>query len=153
MDKYNFGPMFIGEYNHKLDEKGRIAIPNKFRALLESGCIVTKGLDNCLFLYTKQEWQKLAERLARLPFNKANERAVARLLLAGAMDLEFDKQGRITLPEYLRAYASVKKQVIIAGLYNRLEIWDEAAWNKYKTATEKEGNAIAEALDGIGLEE
>jgi len=152
VDKYNFELMFIGEYNHKLDEKGRLAIPNKFRAVLKSGCIVTKGLDNCLFLYTKKEWEKLAERLSRLPFNKANERAVARLLLAGAMDLDFDKQGRVTLPEYLREFAGVKKQVIIAGLYNRLEIWDETAWKKYKTATEKESNAIAEALDGIGGE-
>ncbi|MFH0840589.1 MAG: division/cell wall cluster transcriptional repressor MraZ [bacterium] len=144
--------MFIGEYNHKLDDKGRIAIPNKFRALLKSGCIATKGLDNCLFLYTRKEWEKLAERLARLPFNKANERAVARLLLAGAMDLDFDKQGRVTLPEYLRQFAGLKKQVIVAGLYNRLEIWDETAWKKYKTTTEKESNAIAEALDGIGGE-
>ena len=141
--------MFIGEYNHSLDDKGRIAIPAKFRAALKSGAVVTKGLDNCLFLYTKKEWSAIAQRLAALPFNKANDRALARHFLAGAMDLEFDNQGRITMPEYLRSFANLNKKVVIAGLYNRLEIWDEQAWKSYKLATDKESNTIAEALDGV----
>lgn len=143
--------MFIGEYNHSLDEKGRLAIPTKFRALLKSGAVVTKGLDNCLFLYSKKEWNQIAEKLAALPFNKANDRALARHFLAGAMEVDFDNQGRINLPEYLRSFASLKKKTVVAGLYNRLEIWDETAWNIYKQATDKESNTIAEALEGLGI--
>ena len=94
--------MFIGEYQHSLDQKGRLAVPVKFRAELKKGAVVTKGLDNCLFLYPKSEWQKLAKKLVNLPINKANTRAFSRLMLAGAMEVEFDKQGRIMLPEYLR---------------------------------------------------
>jgi MraZ protein len=141
--------MFIGEYNHSLDDKGRIAIPAKFRSALKGGAVATKGLDNCLFVYTKKEWTVIAKRLASLPFNKANDRALARHFLAGAMDLDFDNQGRITLPEYLRSFANLNKKVIIAGLYSRLEIWNEADWKTYKLATDKESNAIAEALDGV----
>ena len=143
--------MFIGEYQHNLDQKGRIAVPVKFRQLLTRGAVVTKGLDNCLFLYPKQEWQKLADKLAALPVSKANTRAFSRLMLAGAMNLEIDKQGRVMLPEYLRKYANVKKKVIIAGLYNRLEIWDEAGWEKYKKGTEAKSNDIAEALGELGV--
>ena len=141
--------MFIGEYQHNLDQKGRLAVPVKFRAKLAKGAVVTKGLDNCLFLYTKGEWEKLATKLASLPISKSNTRAFARLMLAGAMDVQLDKQGRIVLPEYLRKFAALKKKSIIAGLYNRLEIWDEANWNKYKTGTEKQSSDIAEALEGL----
>lgn len=144
--------MFFGEYSHAIDEKGRLAIPAKFRALLKSGGVVTKGLDNCLFLYTKKEWAAIAERLAALPFNKANDRALARHFLAGAMDLDFDGQGRLNLPEYLRIFANLKKKVIVAGLYNRLEIWNESAWQSYKQKMEKESNTIAEALEGVILD-
>ncbi len=141
--------MFIGEYQHNLDQKGRLAVPAKFRNKLAKGAVVTKGLDNCLFLYTKEEWEKLASKLAALPISKANTRAFARLMLAGAMDVQLDKQGRIVLPEYLRKYAQMKKKTIIAGLYNRLEIWDEDEWNKYKKGTEKQSSSIAEALEGL----
>ncbi len=143
--------MFIGEYSHNLDDKGRVAVPAKFRALLKGGAVVTRGLDNCLFLYTKKEWQVLASKLAKLPISKANTRAFARLMLAGAMAVDFDNQGRIMLPEYLRKFAAIKRKVIIAGLYDRLEIWDEAAWNKYKQGTEKKSTDIAEALGELGV--
>ena len=142
--------MFIGEYSHSLDDKGRLAIPAKFRVALKGGAVVTKGLDNCLFIYTKKEWDKIATKMAALPFNKANDRALARHFLAGAMDVDFDNQGRINLPEYLRAFAGLKKTAIVAGLYNRLEVWDEHAWSAYKKNTEKESNTIAEALEGLG---
>ncbi len=142
--------MFIGEYKHNIDQKGRLAIPTKFRRDLAKA-VVTKGLDNCLFLYPKQEWQKLANKLAALPISKANSRAFARLMLAGAMDVEVDSQGRILLPDYLRQYAGMKKKVIIAGLYNRLEIWDEIRWNKYKQGTETKSGDIAEALGELGV--
>ncbi|MCF7795270.1 division/cell wall cluster transcriptional repressor MraZ [Patescibacteria group bacterium] len=143
--------MFIGEYNHNLDSKGRLAIPAKFRVSLKKGAVVTKGLDNCLFLYSKEQWQKMAEKLASLPTSQAKARAFARHMIAGAMDLEFDSQGRITLPEYLRDFADLDKKTIIAGLYNHLEIWDEGAWNKYKKQAEKNSNDIAESLGDLGV--
>src|SRR3972149_4706984 len=143
--------MFIGEYHHNIDVKGRLAVPSKFRQILSKGAVVTKGLDSCLFLYTKEEWRKLADKLAVLPISKSNSRAFARLMLAGAMDLEIDKQGRIVLPDYLRQYASLAKKVIVAGLHNRLEIWDEDAWEKYKSSTEKTSTDIAEQLGELGV--
>ncbi len=141
--------MFIGEYNHTLDDKGRLAVPAKFRQLLRGGSVVAKGLDNCLVLYPKKEWAKLAEKISALPFNKTNDRTIARFILAGAADADFDNQGRISLPEHLRAFAKLSKKAVIAGLYNRLEIWDEAAWQAYKKSTEKQSNQIAEALGEI----
>lgn len=138
--------MFIGEYRHSIDEKGRLAIPVKFRQLLKDGAVVTKGLDNCLFLYTRQEWRKLADKLTLLPLSKANSRAFARLMLAGAMDIEIDKQGRAMIPEYLRKFSKIGKKVVVAGLYSRLELWDEREWEKYKKGTESKSSDIAEAL-------
>ncbi|MFA7653465.1 MAG: division/cell wall cluster transcriptional repressor MraZ [Candidatus Magasanikbacteria bacterium] len=143
--------MFIGEYSHNLDDKGRLAIPVKFRIDLKKGAVVTRGLDNCLFLYTKIEWNKLAERLATLPISQSNSRAFARLMLAGAMEVEVDKQGRVVLPEYLRAFAGLQKNAIVAGLYNRIEIWDEARWKQYKGQTEKDSNEIAERMAELGV--
>jgi len=143
--------MFIGEYQHNLDQKNRMAIPAKFRLVLNKGAVVTKGLDNCLFLLPKTEWQKLADKLAALPIAKANARAVARLMLAGAMDVEIDKQGRMLIPDYLKEFAGLKKTVIVAGLYDRLEIWDETKWNQYKKGTESKSGDIAEALGELGV--
>jgi len=143
--------MFIGEYAHNLDQKGRLAIPVKFRHELSKGAVVTRGLDDCLFLYTKTEWEKLAEKLASLPISQANSRAFARLMLAGAMDVKVDKQGRIILPEYLRKFAKLKKNTIVAGLLNRLEIWDESVWEKYKKQTESKSSEIAERMGELGV--
>ncbi len=138
--------MFIGEYSHNLDNKGRLAVPSKFRPLLEQGAVVTKGLDNCLFLYPKDKWEKIAQKFAALPISQAKARAFARHMLAGAMSVEFDGQGRITLPEYLRKFACLDKKTIIAGLFDRLEIWDEEIWNKFKANAEKSSESIAESL-------
>lgn len=143
--------MFIGEYTHSIDQKGRLAIPVKFRNAFRKGAVVTRGLDNCLFLYTLEEWKKLAEKLVQLPISKANTRAFARLMLAGAMDVMLDKQGRLIIPEYLRSYSKIKKNVVITGLYNRLELWADDAWDKYKKGTEKQSNDIAEALGELGV--
>ncbi len=143
--------MFIGEYNHSLDDKGRLAIPAKFRGILKKGAVVTKGLDDCLFLYTKEQWSEIAKKFANLPISQAKSRAFARHMLAGAMDLEFDNQGRITIPEYLRKFSVLKRKVVITGLYNHLEIWDEDKWTKYKSSTEKNSNAIAEELGELGI--
>jgi MraZ protein len=143
--------MFIGEYNHNLDEKGRLAIPVKFREDLKGGAVVTKGLDGCLFLYSITEWKLLADKLSHLSINQANTRAFARLMLAGAMDVSLDKQGRIMIPDYLRKYVNLSKKVIINGLYNRLEIWDEETWEEYKKKTEADSQQIAEQLGEIGI--
>lgn len=143
--------MFIGEYHHTLDDKGRLAIPIKLRAAFAEGAVVTRGLDRSLFLYTKHEWEALAGKLAALPFAQADTRAFARLMIAGAMEVELDASGRINVPEYLRTYAGLKKDVVVAGLYNRLEIWDEGAWKAYAAQTEAQGNSIAERLTGLGV--
>lgn len=146
-----FSSVFIGEYSHTLDEKGRLAVPKKFRVALSKGAVVTRGLDNCLFLYTKAEWKNLAEKLANLPFAQANTRAFARLMLAGAMDVEVDKQGRIMLPEYLRVFAGLKKDLVVAGLYNRLELWDQEQWSEYTKRTEAKSTVIAEQMSELGV--
>jgi MraZ protein len=104
-----------------------------------------------LFLYTKNEWEKLAQKLAGLPFAQANTRAFARLMLAGAMDVEVDKQGRVMLPDYLRQFAGIKKNVVVAGLYSRLELWDAKKWGEYKKRTEAKSNAIAEQMSQLGV--
>lgn len=143
--------MFIGEYNHVLDEKGRLGLPSKFRKELSKGVVVTKGLDNCLWVYPQNEWNILAERLAKIPISQAKNRSFIRLMLAGAMDILLDNQGRINLPDYLLKYAHVSKEVIVAGLYNRLEIWDEKRWNQYRKIMEKDSNKTAESLHELGI--
>lgn len=143
--------MFFGEYKHTIDDKGRLAIPMKCRGDLAKGAVVTRGLDTSLFLYPKEEWDKLAQKLASLPLGQSNSRAFARLMLAGAMEAEMDKQGRVVLPEYLREYAGIKKAVVIAGLYNRLELWDAETWEAYKKATADEVGNIAEKLGELGV--
>lgn len=143
--------MFIGEYQASIDEKGRISIPAKFRAQLSGQVVVTRGLDSSLFLYTMDEWKKLGEKLASLPISTANNRAFSRLMLAGAMDCDLDKQGRIVLPSYLQEFAKIGKKVVFAGLFNRIEIWSEELWNAYKVQTEKETTEIAEQLGSLGV--
>ena len=143
--------MFIGEYTATIDDKGRISVPAKFRAQLKTRVVVTRGLDSSLFLYSVDEWTKLAEKLATLPIATANTRAFARLMLAGAMDCEVDKQGRIILPGYLQEFAKLNKKIIFAGLFNRIEVWSEELWTAYKEQTEKESNNIAEQLGSLGV--
>ncbi|HEX3099908.1 MAG TPA: division/cell wall cluster transcriptional repressor MraZ [Patescibacteria group bacterium] len=143
--------MFIGEYNGTIDDKARIIIPAKFRSSLKAQVVVTRGLDNSLVLYTLDEWKKLAEKLASLPISTANTRAFSRLMLAGAMDCDIDKQGRIVLPGYLKEFARINKKLVYAGMYNRVEIWSEELWTKYKTQTEKNSNQIAEQLGDLGV--
>ena len=143
--------MFIGEYNHNLDDKNRLALPSKFRTDLKDGIIVTHGLDNCLFVFTKKDWQKVVDRITEQPIGKADARGFSRFMLAGAMDVKLDSLGRILLPNYLKKYANLKKKVIVAGLYNRLEIWDEQNWKKYKTQVEKNANKLAEAMGELGV--
>ncbi len=143
--------MFIGEYQATIDEKGRISIPAKFRSQLSEKVVVTRGLDNSLFLYTLEEWKKLAEKLSTLPIATANTRAFSRLMLAGAMDCDLDKQGRIVLPGYLKEFSKLQKKIVFAGLYNRIEVWSEELWEAYKRQTESASNEIAEQLGTLGV--
>lgn len=143
--------MLLGEYTHNLDSKGRVAIPAKFREKLTAGAIITRGLDNSLFVFAHKEWEALAGKLVALPLAQANSRAFARLMLAGAMDVELDVQGRILVPDYLRKYAGLKKQVVVAGLYSRIEIWDHGTWERYKQKTESASDEIAEKLGELGI--
>lgn len=143
--------MFIGEYEHRADEKGRLAIPAKFRATLGERAVITNGLDHCLFLFSGTDWEELAKKLAALPITDTNARAFGRFMLAGAMEAPLDGQGRILLPDYLRTYAAIKKQAVVAGLYSRIEIWNDEAWKKYKTETESQSNEIASRLSQLGI--
>lgn len=143
--------MFIGEYVHQIDEKKRLAVPAKFRKDLGKRAVLTRGLDNCLFVYPWKEWRVLAKKLSALPLGQGDARGFIRLMLAGAMDVTLDSLGRILVPDYLKAYASLKKKVVITGLYNRIEIWDETNWTFYKERSEKEVGNMAERLSELGI--
>src|SRR3989344_9498967 len=145
--------MLIGKYKHNLDAKRRLAIPSKFRKELgeglpagQAGAILTRGLDNCLYIFPSKHWAPFAEMLAGLSLAKKETRAFARHFLSGAVEVEFDSLGRILIPDVLKEYASLNKSVVIAGLFNRLEIWDEERWNNYKSDLEKNSDSIAEKL-------
>ena len=143
--------MILGEYKHNLDTKGRLAIPAKFREKIEAGAIITRGLDRCLYVFGPHEWEGMVQKLTALPLAQANSRAFVRLMLAGASDVTPDAQGRILIPDYLRKYAGLKKGTVVAGLYNRFEIWDEEEWNTYKQKTESTSEEIAEKLGELGI--
>lgn len=126
-------------------------MPSKFRKHFKKKAVITRGLDNCLFVYSLSEWQKIAEKLGSMPVGESSTRSFVRLMLAGAVDVELDSQGRILIPDYLKDYAKLKKTVVIAGLYNRLEVWDESEWDKYKKSAEKSQDDIAEQLGKLGV--
>lgn len=143
--------MFIGEYKHNIDLKKRIALPSKFRANLSNSVVITRGLDKCLFVYPMKTWEELAEKLGSMPIGEATTRSFVRLMLAGAVDVTADSQGRVLVPDYLREYANLEKSVVVAGLFNRLEIWDENKWNEYKQKAEENSDEIAENLGKLGV--
>lgn len=143
--------MFIGEYKYLIDDKKRVAIPAKFRRLLGNEGVITRGLDNCLVLYPLKEWQKVVKKLQTLPASKGDARGFVRVLLSGAVKVRFDKLGRILLPDYLKNYAGIKKQVAIIGLGNRIELWAYKQWENYKKGVEKKVGDIAERLQELGI--
>ena len=143
--------MFLGEYQHSLDSKGRIIVPSKFREELGISFIATKGLDNCLFLYPMDEWKTIEEKLRSLPFTRADVRSFARFFFSGASELEIDKQGRILLPSNLRDYAMIEKELVIIGVGSRVEIWANEKWAQYNQTAELSYEVIAENLVGLGL--
>ena len=143
--------MFIGEYIYSIDDKKRLAIPAKFRKALGKRAVITRGLDNCLVIYPLEEWQKLAKKLENLPSAESDARAFARIILSGAVDVELDKLGRILVPDYLKDYAFLKKNVAINGLSNKIEVWEETRWKEYKEKTEKQIGDMAQRLKELGI--
>ena len=143
--------MLIGEYNHSIDAKKRLAIPAKLRKLFGDRAVITRGLNNCLFLYPIRQWQKLTEKLGQLPGGQGDTRSFSRLMFSGAMEVELDQLGRILVPDYLKSYAELAQRVVIIGVYDRLEVWDEKRWSNYKQDAEKNTDMIAEKLGELGL--
>ncbi len=138
--------MLIGEYHHNIDEKGRLIIPAKFREEIGESFVVTKGLDGCLFVYSLVEWEKIVNKLKKLPFTKKDSRVFSRFFLASATVCEFDRQGRINLMNSLTLYAGLKKECAIIGVNDRLEIWDLDKFNNLMKENEKELDEISENL-------
>lgn len=136
----------MGEYHHNIDDKGRLIIPSKFRDHLGGEFIVTRGIENCLFAYSKEEWQKIVEKLESLPFTKKDARSFVRFFLSGATYAEFDKQGRIHLTSPLISYANITKECVILGAGNRLEIWSLEDWNQFFDSASDNMSDIAENL-------
>ncbi len=138
--------MFMGEYQHSIDMKGRLIVPSKFREQLEEGFILTRGLDNCLFGYPLDEWQKLEEKLKALPVTKRDARAFTRFFFSGASEASLDKQGRVNIPANLREFAKIEKDCMIIGVSSRIEIWSAELWEAYYEESEESFNDIAENL-------
>lgn len=138
--------MFMGEYQHSIDAKGRLIIPAKFREHLTEGFVITRGLDNCLFGYPILEWRKLEEKLKQLPVTKKDARAFTRFFFSGATEVEVDKQGRINIPSNLLTHANVQKDCVVLGVSNRIEIWSKESWQNYFAESEESFNDIAENM-------
>ena len=138
--------MFMGEYHHTIDEKKRLIIPSKFRAELGESFVITRGLENCLFVYSLVEWNKITEKLKKLPFTKQNARYFNRFLLSGATITELDKQGRANIPSTLTEFAKLEKDWVIIGVNDRLEIWSKGKWEEFFNANNENLSDIAEDL-------
>ncbi|MEF2245576.1 MULTISPECIES: division/cell wall cluster transcriptional repressor MraZ [unclassified Paenibacillus] len=138
--------MFMGEYQHSIDDKGRLIIPSKFREALGSSFVTTRGLDNCLFVYPMSEWQVMEQKLKSLPLMKSDARAFTRFFFSGATECELDKQGRVNIPSHLRDYAKLDKDCMVLGVSGRVEIWSKETWDSYYKQSEEAFNDIAEKL-------
>lgn len=142
--------MFLGQFNHNLDYKGRIAIPKRFRQALTKA-VLTRGLDGCLFLYQLSEWEKLATKVNDLPLTASSSRAFSRYLFSGAVEVSFDGLGRISVPDNLQKYAKLEKEAVIIGVMNRIEIWSKGNWEKFSKRIDKDSEQIAEDLSKSGV--
>lgn len=143
--------MFLGQYQHTLDYKGRTSIPKKFRNEIKNKAFLTKGLDGCLFLYSQQDWEVLAARMEQLPLTGNDARSFSRYIFSGAVEVNFDRLGRISVPEYLRLHASLQKEIVIAGVLNRIEIWSKPNWEKFSSKLSTKSEEIAEKLSESGI--
>ena len=138
--------MFIGQYEHHVEEKGRLSIPKKFRSQLEDGAILSQGLDGCLFLYPKNAWETLIAKISQLPLTQADARSFTRSLSFGATEVEVDKLGRILIPEYLKSFAQIKSDCVVAGAVERIEIWAKNKFEVYVNQVNSKREQIAEKL-------
>ena len=138
--------MFLGQYEHSLDKKGRIIMPAKFRENLGDSFVITLGLEKCLFVYPMEEWEKLSQNLQNLPLGKKDTRAFKRTLASRALISSFDQQGRVVINKYLRDYAEIEKDIIVIGVFERVEIWDSKKWERYSQETEQSYEEIAERI-------
>ncbi len=144
--------MLIGEYTHTIDEKNRVSLPSKFRSLLGKKIVITPGLDQCLFVFTSKEWQGIAEKLStNSSMLSADMRSFTRYMFGGASEVEVDNTGRVLVPDFLRERANLKSKVVLIGVQNRLEIWNEKSWSLYKQQVEKQADGLAEKLSGLGI--
>ena len=143
--------MFMGEYNHTIDAKGRLIVPAKFREILGDNFIVTKGLDGCLFVYPNDEWTRFEEKLKSLPLTNKNARQFTRFFLAGAAACEVDKQGRILLPQVLREFASLEKDVVLVGVASRIEIWSRERWDESMNTYDGDMDEVSENMESLGF--
>lgn len=143
--------MLIGEYRHNIDAKKRVAVPAKFRREIGEKAVITKGQEKCLLVYPVGEWEKVAEKLSQLPTGSADNRNFLRVLLSGATEVDIDALGRILIPDYLKDFAELKDKAVIAGLYKKLEIWNEDNWNAHKAKIENQADALAEKLGELGV--
>ena len=143
--------MLIGEYRHKIDEKRRIALPVKFRRALGKKLVITRGLDNCLFVFSKTQWQTIVEKLNQLSMGQADSRAFGRYFFAGASEIEIDQLGRILVPSELAEHAHLAGDTVLIGVNDRCEMWNEKTWDTYRTTVEKEADRVAEKLGEIGV--
>lgn len=141
--------MFMGEYNHTIDAKGRLIVPSKFRDALGDEFVITKGLDGCLFVYDNKEWTAFEEKLKSLPLTNKDARQFVRFFLAGAANVEVDKQGRILVPSNLREFAKLSKEVVLVGIASRIEIWSKEIWENTESFEDME--EIAEHMADLGL--
>lgn len=142
--------MFSGEYEHTIDDKGRLTIPAKFRAKLAEGLFVTRGLDGCLFVLPPDSWEALSEKVASLPLAQGSARLFSRMIYSGT-ECKLDKQGRILLPPPLREHADIESEVVVIGVNSRLEIWSKKRWQELITRMEEESGLIAEQLASLGI--
>lgn len=138
--------MFLGEFSHTIDDKGRLTLPAKYRTELANGVVLTRGLDGCLFVFTLAEWERVVQGLQHLSFTQKTARDFSRFIFSGATDVIPDRQGRILVPNYLREYSALDGEVTIIGINDRLEIWQPQRWQEVKSRVEAEAEAIAEHL-------
>jgi MraZ protein len=143
--------LLTGEYKHTIDTKKRLALPSKFRKELGKTVVITRETNKCLVVYTEKEWKKIADKLAELSISRDEARRYVRIKLAGAMSVNIDKLGRVLIPDYLKEYADLKKDVVIFGLSNRVEIWDNKNWEIYKKESEKEMDILVSKLEELGI--
>ena len=142
--------LLIGEYEHTLDEKKRVSLPKAFRGAMGRRIVVTRGLDHCLYAYSREAWEGLAKKLQSLSMVNADTRGFNRFMLSGAAEVDVDGVGRILIPEHQKLFAGLKKRIIFAGISDHVEIWDAQAWNTYKAEIEKNTDTMAAKLDSIG---